>query len=337
MFSSRSFINDVHAVPSHWIFETYLGLQPLSGQRVRIHSMFNPADKTPSMFIYYNKDAEAYRYKCFSTGKGGSAIDMMMHIWNLPFADTASRIMQDYSDYLKTGRRCDTKIVEHSAWEVVDVTTRGWSKADAEFWSPYNISSDLLERYNVRPLDRYVMGKTMEDGIQVQEFVVTGKNIYGYYTDEGALYKIYQPMNRARKFIKICDYLQGEDQLQGHRFLVIASGLKDCMALQSLPLLKVDVIAPDSENTMIAEERIMEFKEKYDAVVTLFDSDQAGINSMQKYKELYGLPFVYLPQEKDISDIIKTHGKQKALQYLVPVLDRAVARYVSGQINNVEL
>jgi hypothetical protein len=332
MFSSRSFINDVHAVPSHWIFETYLGLQPLSGQRVRIHSMFNPADKTPSMFIYYNRDAEAYRYKCFSTGKGGSAIDMMMHVWNLPFAETASRIMQDYADYLKTGKRCDTQIVEHTAWKVVDVKARGWNKADAEFWSPYNISSQLLERYNVRPLERYVMGKTMEDGIQVQEFVVTNSNIYGYYTSDGVLYKIYQPLNRSRKFIKICDYLQGEDQLQGNRFLVIASGLKDCMALQSLPLLKVDVICPDSENTMIPEERIKEFKADYKAIVTLFDSDQAGITSMQKYKETYGIPYVYLPQEKDISDIIKVHGKQKALQYLVPVLDRAINAYQAEEI-----
>lgn len=326
----------MHAVPAHWIFETYLGIETLNGQRIRIRSMFNPADKTPSMFIYYNRDAEAYRYKCFSTGKGGSAIDLMMHMWSMSFAQAAERIMTDYSNYLKTGRRCDTKIIEHTNWRVADFTVRGWTKADALFWSPYNISSTLLERYNVRPLERYVMSKTMEDGIQVQEFVVTSPNIYGYFTKDGILYKIYQPKNRERKFIKLCDYLQGEDQLQNNRFLVIASGLKDCMALQSLPLLKLDVVAPDSENTMIPEDKILQFKEDYDAVVTMMDSDQAGIASMHKYKELYGLPYVYLPKEKDISDIIKTHGVQAALQYVIPILDRAINSYESLQNNFVE-
>lgn len=326
----------MHAVPAHWIFETYLGIEPLNGQRIRIRSMFNPADKTPSMFIYYNKDAEAYRYKCFSTGKGGSAIDLMMHMWSISFAQAAERIMTDYSNYLKTGRRCDTKIIEHSSWKVADFTVRGWTTADAQFWSPYNISSSLLERYNVRPLERYVMSKTMEDGIQVQEFVVTNPNIYGYFTKEGILYKIYQPRNRDRKFIKLCDYLQGEDQLEGNRFLVIASGLKDCMALQSLPLLKLDVVAPDSENTMIAEDKLFEFKERYDAIVTMMDSDQAGIASMHKYKELYGLPYVYLPKEKDISDIIKTHCVQASMQYIIPILDRAINSYEGLQNNFVE-
>lgn len=326
----------MHAVPAHWIFETYLGLEPLTGQRIRVRSMFNPADKTPSMFIYYNRDAEAYRYKCFSTGKGGSAIDLMMHMWNMTFAQAAERIMTDYSLYLKTGRRCDTQIVEHASWKVADFTTRGWTTLDAQFWSPYNISSRMLERYNVRPLERYVMSKTMEDGVQVQEFVVTGPNIYGYFTKDGILYKIYQPKNRERKFIKICDYLQGEDQLQNHRFLVIASGLKDCMSLQSLPLLKIDVIAPDSENTLIPEEKILEYKEKYHAVVTMMDSDQAGITSMHKYRDLYGLPFVYLPKEKDVSDIIKVHGVQPALHYIIPILDRAVNSYDAMQNNFVE-
>lgn len=338
MFSSKTFIDDVFAVPSQWIFETYLGLsQPLNGQRVRIHSMFNPSDKTPSMYIYYNRDVEAYRYKCFSTGKGGSAVDLMMHMWKMTFAQAADRIMTDYASYIKTGRRCDTEIVEHASWKVADFTIRGWTKADGEFWSPYNISSKMLEHYNVQPIDRYVMSKIMEDGVQVQEFVVTNKNIYGYFTKEGILYKIYQPMNRSRKFIKICDYLQGEDQLEQRRFLVIASGLKDIMAIQSLPLLKVDVVAPDSENTMIHEDKIEEYKKNYEAVVTMMDSDQAGINSMHKYKELYGLPFVYLPQEKDISDIVKTHGKTKALHYLVPVLDRAVNSYANLQNKIVEV
>lgn len=338
MFSSKAFVDDVFAIPAHWIFETYLGLaQPLTGQRVRIHSMFNAADKTPSMYIYYNKDAETYRYKCFSTGKGGSAIDLMMNTWKVSFAEAAERIMKDYADYIKTGKRCETKIIEHAAWKVSNFKLRGWTKDDGAFWSPYNISSKLLEEYNVQPLEQYVMTKTLEDGIQTEEFVITGRNIYGYFTSSGILYKIYQPYNRERKFIKICDYIQGSDQLQGHRHLIIASGLKDIMSFKSMPLIQIDLIAPDSENTMIDKGMIEHLKTQYDAIVTMMDSDGPGIASMKKYEETYGIPSVYLPQEKDISDVVKVHGAKNALYYAAPVLHRALDKYKKMNVHVAQL
>lgn len=328
MFSSKSFVNDVFSIPAHWIFETYLGLtEPLTGQRVRIHSIFNPADKNPSMFIYYNTDFQCYKYKCFSTGKSGSAIDLMMNIWKLSFAETAKRIEADYAAYLKTGKRCDTKIIEHSPWKVTDYKIRSWTQSDADFWSPFNISSTILDTYCVRPLENYTMTKLLTDGIQTEEFTITGKNIYGYFNKEGVLYKIYQPLNRERKFIKICDYLQGHDQLVGHKHLVITSSLKDIMSVKSMPFIQLDLIAPDSENTIIDKKMIDHLKTKYNCIATMMDSDAAGIKSMKKYEDTYNIPSIYLPQEKDISDIVKVHGVQKALYYMAPVLHRALDKY----------
>lgn len=320
-------MDDVNNIPATWIFENYLGLpQPLTGQRVRIHSLFNPNDKTPSMYLYYNKDSEAYRYKCFSTGKGGSAVDLMMHMWNVSFAEASKRIVNDYTDYVKSGKICETKIIEHSRWKVSGFTLRKWSKNDADFWSAYNISSDLLEKYNVRPIERYTMQKQTSANKVEEEFVVAGKHIYGYFTDDYLLYKIYQPKNREKKFIKLCDYTQGYDQISDKPFLVIASSLKDCMAIKSMNL-NVDVVAPDSENTLLSVEMIDTFKQFYDAIVTVFDSDQAGIQAMKSYKEKYGLPFVYLPLEKDIADIVKVHGVQRAMLEFVPKFHRAIDQY----------
>lgn len=332
MFSSKNFIHNVYQVPSTWIFETYLGLaEPLSGQRVRMNSIFNPADKNPSMFLYYDRDNNVYKYKCFSTGKGGSAIELMMQIWSCTFKQAAMKITDDYTAFLKSGKRCDTRIIEHSTWVVNDYTLRKWSKADATFWTQYNINSKILEDHNVKPIDRYTMTKKTSDGTPEQEFIVSSKNLYGYFTKEGVLYKIYQPYNNDRKFIKICDYIQGIDQLQGHKHLIIISSLKDLMACKSLPHLQIDLIAPDSENTILDKNLIEDLKDKYEAIVTMMDSDQPGINSMQKYKELYNLPFVYLPQEKDLSDIIKTQGPNNALQYLAPVLHRSLDKYKENE------
>jgi hypothetical protein len=326
MFSSKHFIEDVNYVPATWIFENYLGLpEPLTGQRVRINSLFNPNDKTPSMYLYYNKDSESYRYKCFSTGKGGSAVDLMMHLWNMPFLDVSKKIITDYVAYQRSGKICETRVIEYSQWQVAHYKVRQWNTHDASFWGSYNISSALLEEHHVVPIERYVMQKKTSNKID-QEFEVVSKHIYGYFTAEGKLYKIYQPKNQDRKFIKLCNYTQGYDQLKNKPFLIIASSLKDCLAIKSMKL-NCDVIAPDSENTLLSDEMMTEFKQVYHAIVTVFDSDQAGIQAMKTYQKRHGLPFVYISLEKDIADVVKIHGIQRAMIEFVPRLDRAVEAY----------
>jgi 5S rRNA maturation endonuclease (ribonuclease M5) len=335
MFSVKHHIDKVTDIPAHWIFENYLGLDPLVGQSVRIRSIFNPSDRTPSMFLYYFKEQNAYRYKCFSTGKSGSAIELMMYMWGIPFAEAAKRISDDYVAFLKTGKRCETRIVEHSTWKVADYVVRGWTQDDADFWSAYNISSSLLNDHIVKPIQRYVMSKRMIDGIQTQEFTVTGRTIYGYFMKDGTLYKIYQPMNKDRKFIKVCNYLQGSEQLTDNEVLIIVSSLKDMMSLKSLANFNCDMIAPDSENTMISEDRIKEFKLKYKKVITIMDSDEAGVKSMKAYESKYKLPYVYIPQEKDISDLVKIKGKHEALRIVLPGITRALDKYVDLNLENV--
>lgn len=335
MFSSRHFISNVNDVPSNWIFENYLGCESLTGQNVRMHSLFNPHDRTPSMYLFYSPDTESYRFKCFSTGKGGNAIDLMTHLWKATYSEASKRIREDYVAFLKSGKICETKIVEHAQWKVGAYKTRKWTADDAQYWSVYNISSRLLEKYNVLPLEGYTMQKTASDKSVEQEFDVVHKRIYGYFTNDGQLYKIYQPEKRERKFIKVCNHIQGYDQLEEHPYLVIASSLKDAMVIKSMGL-RVDVIAPDSENTMFSEDEIDTFKILYEAIVTVFDSDEAGIKSMCAYRDKYQIPFVYLPQEKDIADISKVHGIKYAFQEFVPKLHHALDKYknmVSAEAN----
>ena len=69
MFSLNKFTCDIKDVPSDWIFETYLELpESLKGQSVRLNSVFNPLDKTPSMYLYFYGANNTYKVKCFSKG-----------------------------------------------------------------------------------------------------------------------------------------------------------------------------------------------------------------------------------------------------------------------------
>ena len=73
---------------------------------------------------------------------------------------------------------------------------------------------------------------------------------------------------------------------------------------------KLEVVAPDSENTIIKPYIVENLKKKYKKVITLFDNDEAGQKAIQKYKDMYNLDGCSLNNCKDISDAVKQHTAQ---------------------------
>jgi hypothetical protein len=304
MFSAKEAAYDITNISSAWIFEYYLKLDTkLTGQAVKLKSVFNPNDKNPSFNIYISSHYKNYWFKCFSTGLTGNAISLVMYLYNLSYDDAIKRISSDYQHYVtKTGRLVEEQVqVIYSKWEMADYEVRNWNKIDVGFWSPYNIGSSLLEEYNVKPLAKYTMQR---DGNQY--FTINGQLVYGYFTANGELYKIYQPANPDKKFFNIMpNYLQGWDQIQGKSALFICSSLKDIMTLKSLKI-EGDYIAPSSEISNI--DSIIHWINAYPKKYTIFDNDQTGIQMMQKYNANYGLPYLHINLSKDISDSVKDHG-----------------------------
>ena len=87
-----------------------------------------------------------------------------------------------------------------------------------------------------------------------------------------------------------------------------------------------EFVAPDSENTMIPSGSIAMYKDRYKAICTLFDYDEAGIRSADKYKKLYGINKVILPMSKDLSDSVRDFGIQKVHEELFPLLKEALKK-----------
>lgn len=315
MFSTKYFVKDINDIPSNWIFENYLGTGKLVGQSVNIKSIFNEDDKTPSMFIYC-KDG-IYKFKCFSTGEHGSPINILMYKWKKTFSEVSKKLIEDYQNFLKSDYKI-SEIVEQPKWKVIDYTTRTWIKEDVKYWTKYNIDSSVLKHFNVVSLLNY----TMSNG--TNSFTVENKLIYGFFTNDNKLYKIYQPNDKSLKFVNILDYIQGEEQLTNkYDILIIASSLKDCMTLYSMGL-QCDLIAPNSENSILNENIIEKYKEKYNKIITIFDNDKAGINSMKLYKLKYNIPFCYYSLDKDISDSVKNYGIKQTISELVPKIHRVL-------------
>jgi hypothetical protein len=322
MFKTKNLVHDVKDVPTPWIFEHFCKLkEKLQGEDIKIKSLFNSKERTPSMCIYFDTKVKLYKYKDFSTGRGGSAIDLVKDLNNLSYHKACNIIVEQYNDYvLHNNGGYDVKeFKEQSKYKVDKYTFRQWTTQDQYFWTQFNIGSRILEEYCVRPLAYYTMVK--DD----KELVISGNYIYGYFTKGGELYKIYQPKTFDKKFLKIRDYLQGEQHLEDNDYLMILSSLKDMMSLKSLKLSNINIVAPDSENSMIKKDIMEEFIEEYKKVIIMFDNDEAGIKAMEKYKATYpAVEILLLPMSKDLSDSIKDHGAKAVRDRLVPLINKKV-------------
>lgn len=328
MINTKKLVSNVSSVPSYWAFQYYLNLnEKLTGQDIKIKSIFNPSEKTPSMCLYvdnaYNIDgtqANQYVYKDFSTGKFGNKIHLVKHLFNLNFSDAVEKLINDYNNYVKNESFEQVNFVKQLRWKIDFVKERQWNNSDANYWLQFNIGSSMLDKFNVKPLEYYIL--LQEESHET--FKVSGPNMYGYFDKNNDIYKIYRPNNKKYKFFKAKSYLQGFDQLTYKSpYLVICSSLKDCMSLKSM-VYNVDVISPDSENTIIKPYVINNLKSKYKKVITLFDNDIAGIKALETYSNNYNIKGIVSPLAKDISDAIKDYGVSKVRKELKPLLKQII-------------
>lgn len=326
LFTSKNLVHNIKDVPETWIFEHFFKLkEKLVGQTLKIKSFICPV-RSESLAIYYNNEINSYRFKCFSSGKAGNAIELVKLNLNISSHSAISLIIESYNDFIlhNNGGYDVKEFKEATKYKVVQYQFRTWTTQDQYFWTQFNIGSKLLNHYCVKPLSSYTMERTI-DG-ETKNLTINGNYIYGYFTKDGNLYKIYQPKTLDKKFIKVDNYIQGWDQCkEENKFLLIVSSLKDIMSIRSLKLQNIDIIAPDSESTGIKKEHMNVFNDLYEKILIMFDNDDAGIKSMMKHKEKYPyIECILLDMAKDPSDSIKQFGTEKVMTKLVPLIQNKI-------------
>ena len=325
MFNTKNIVLDERNIPSTWVFQYYLNLpEQLTGQNIKIKSIFNPNDKTPSFCIYVNETIMQYKFKDFSTGKNGNKVDLVKSIFNIEYPEASRKIVKDYNMFVKTNGVQKIDFKPESKWVINYIKERSWTITDKKYWLSFRIGKTILDEFNVRPIEYYTLVK--ENSNKVENLRCGSKWCYGYFDKNGEVYKIYQPFSKKYKFYKAKSYLQGIDQLKFNKpYLVICSSLKDALCLKGMGY-NVEVLAPDSENTIIKPHIIEHLKKKYKKVITLFDNDHAGFEAIKKYKDLYGLHGCALSMSKDISDAIKNYGLNEVHAILKPLLKQTLSK-----------
>jgi DNA primase len=305
-------------IPDTWIFEYYLNLtEILTGQDVKIRSVFNSKDTIPSMCIYFDTMIDEYKFKDFSSGYQGNGVELVMRLYNITFNEALKKIQNDYKEAPPVSNR---NIVFHDRFKVTDYEIRHWNVEDKKYWIKYGIGSRLLEKYNVAPLRFYEMSKEDLEGktISIQKEY---QYIYGYFNNGGELTKIYQPTIKDKKFIKVKNYIQMYDQLTYKtKYLLISSSLKDGLSFTNFGINNIETVAPDSENTLIPKETIEKFINRYTKIIVLFDNDEPGQKSAQKYIDKYNCLNINLGMSKDLSDSIIEYGAKEVKEKVYKLL-----------------
>lgn len=321
MFNTKNFVIEGQDVPSTWVFQYYLDLpEKLTGQDLKIVSVFNPNERTPSFCIYVDKTIMQYKFKDFSTGKSGNKVDLVKLMFNVDFPTAMQKIVKDYNTYVRSSEYIEQKFQPQSKWEIDFINLREWTIEDKDYWLSYRIGKTMLDSYNVKPIEYYNLIK--EEAGEIRKLRIASKYMYGYFDKNKEVYKIYQPHSKSHKFHKVKPYLQGFDQLQFNQpYLVICSSLKDAMCLKGMGY-NLEVLAPDSENTMIKPHIIEHLKKKYKTIITLFDNDDAGKAAIKKYHEMYNLSGMIFPTAKDISDAMKENDFGYVHSIIQPILKK---------------
>lgn len=298
-------------VPSAWVFEYYCNLPfSLNTDLVKIKSLWNN-EKTPSMIIGYKNDG--YIFKDFSSGKSGNHVSLVKELYNISVSEALHKIVTDYTKYVINNGLPNvvTEIQVQEKYKFSQYEVRKWNIQDSKFWTSFGISSKILEQFNVRPLSKVILSKTDSPNIEL-----TPNYCYGYFTDQGELYRVYQPYSKQKFVILNAEYIQGLNQLKFKSdYVVICSSLKDIMSFVATGI-NADLLAPNSENSLLSESVINWLKSRYKHIIILFDNDKAGKEAANKYF-IYDISSINLDLEKDISDSVKACGVEKVREELL--------------------
>lgn len=180
----------------------------------------------------------------------------------------------------------------------IRVKSREFNFKDFTYWKKYNISLEILQLYNVKPVNYYFLYDSDKAPRSPRGLM------YSYRIFDK--YQLYQP---NPKFF-IMDWTEscvpGFEQLKRTDLLVITKAYKDVMFFRSLGY---DAIAPRAENN-IPDPLLFTWADKrYERVVTFFDNDGKTSPHLYPYQSLT------IPVEtgtKDPTDYCAKYGPMDA-------------------------
>lgn len=281
-------------------------------------------DKRPSFSIYL-KDNKV-RYLDFSTGEKGNLWNLLGELWHTDFYNTIVTVYKDFSLnnrtlFLQPKVKPKTTIVSYSE-TVIKCRVREWREYDLEYWRSFGIDKKWLEYAEIYPISHKIIIKDNK-----KYTFRADKYAYAYveHKEGNITIKIYQPLSKRWKWTNKHDKsvisLWTKVPYKGDK-ICICSSLKDALCLWANT--NIPSIAIQGEGYSMSDTAINELKKRYNKVYILLDNDEVGLKDGERLAKETGFINIVLPQfngGKDISDLIKTTGKDNFLKTILPLFN----------------
>lgn len=280
-------------------------------------------DKNPSMVLFYSNEGNLL-WKDRARNHSGDVFSFLMRLLNMEFVPLLEKINRDHGLRLNTDCPSVPKekfIAPAPAKKETKITIvpRQLDFQDYRYWIQFGIEPKVLRRFKAHPCKEVSIVKKYPNGSTGSYTLSHCRDnpIYAYELGEGK-YQLYRPAVTRDKQRWLCNTssadVMGFSQLpvaDKGSMLIITKSMKDVMTLYSLGIHSV---SPMSESVAIPEPIIIDLKERFLRLVTLFDPDPAGIEAGQRYLRLYKIPAADIhkfvpktvkPKFKDVSDLAK--------------------------------
>ncbi|HRH35927.1 MAG TPA: toprim domain-containing protein, partial [Catalimonadaceae bacterium] len=270
-------------VDSYTILAHYLAPYHKEPRLIQGHNISNPLlsekQATPSFNIFCDqKGGHEWKFKDFATGDHGSCFDLVMKLFNLNFIEAKSKICQDFNLISEAKNHTTTTSPNPAAPNSPEfsVVQRDFTKQELDYWLKYGITSEILNRFNVKALSKF---STMnKKGTAYSKRSDHNHFIFTY--DHGNWHKLYKPLDDKKfrfQFLgpKPQNFVFGFDQLpEKGTYVFLTGGEKDVMSLAAHGFAAISL---NSETAKPTPELLANLRSRFDEVVILYDNDKTGI------------------------------------------------------------
>lgn len=318
------------------IFEKYLGISNiytiLTEEQMIVNTLRKDDFPTCTFKVYNNGGKIKLWFRDWGEPNGMDCFDLVQRLASCGFNEALELIAFHFGllsaeketefKYVMTPIQILDLVKKQSKITELRIKSTDWTKEHIDFWKQYGLErEDVI--YDTIPIKLYWYNKSRFTVNRIG-FAYTFSNSYDY--------KIYLPYaDKTKGELKFihnrADIVQGERQLQyNKRVLIITSSNKDVKVLRKQARVNdfdFEVVAPMSETTPIAKDKIAFFNTKYDYILLYYNNDKQGIESAIAHSKLYNCPYIVNPVDypKDPSDVCKNLGEEKLTEFLTSVLD----------------
>ena len=200
------------------------------------------------------------------------------------------------------------------------VKYRSWEIHDLEYWFRGNISLDLLNRENVRPISRF--WKNSKFNRNKLDYYNVDPHAYCYHHKN--MLKVYQPFRSTdrKKFVNAIygDTLCGNLPLQRTDLIIIPCSKKDYLTVAAMNISDCRHLKHEGGN--IPKEFVQFIKEKYKNHLVLYDGDSGGQDACKITHKKTGLNCATIPPEllnegiSDIFDLVDVYDQDSGIDVL---------------------